>query len=473
MTKRVFVFDDAGRSGTRALGGPVPERAGRGPQLGTRPAPPPLRGPGALASASARSSTRCGRRSPSSRATSSGSTSAAPPGCSTRSRARSSARTGRCSSCSSSGRRCSTCSREALDPRRPFVRVGHELDDPALRELALVGALRAREPHARPVSLIGPMRMDYEKAIGPSARRRPSSRGSSRSSTGRTDARRRHRLRSIDGDHRARLLRAARRRARRDRGARSRRRSARSRASCTPTSPTPPTRRSASGRSSRPTRCSPSPRRASSTTASATRAAQRRLRADRASTSATSATSSRRSSATTSSASAAGARGAARGADVAAEIEIELVEAARGVKRDVPFQVAVACSTCGGNGAEPGTAPVDVPDVRRQPAGFSRSRARVFGQFVRTQTCPRCGGAGRIVEHPARTATARAASIEERTLDGRDPARDPRRPAHPAQRRGARRAARRPRRRPLRARPRAAAIRASCARATTSSRPST
>jgi len=43
----------------------------------------------------------------------------------------------------------------------------------------------------------------------------------------------------------------------------------------------------------------------------------------------------------------------ARGADVASEVEIELVEAARGVKRDVPFQVAVDCARCGGNGAEP------------------------------------------------------------------------------------------------------------------------
>ena len=29
---------------------------------------------------------------------------------------------------------------EALDPRRPFVRVGEELEHPALRDLALVGA---------------------------------------------------------------------------------------------------------------------------------------------------------------------------------------------------------------------------------------------------------------------------------------------------------------------------------------------
>jgi heat-inducible transcriptional repressor len=55
---------------------------------------------------------------------------------------------------------------EALDPRRPFVRVGPELDHPALRDLALVGAsygLTTRTLGA--VTLLGPVRMDYEKAL--------------------------------------------------------------------------------------------------------------------------------------------------------------------------------------------------------------------------------------------------------------------------------------------------------------------
>jgi heat-inducible transcriptional repressor len=55
---------------------------------------------------------------------------------------------------------------QALDPRRPFVRVGVELENPALRELALVGAsygLTNRTLGA--VTLLGPVRMDYEKAL--------------------------------------------------------------------------------------------------------------------------------------------------------------------------------------------------------------------------------------------------------------------------------------------------------------------
>jgi heat-inducible transcriptional repressor len=53
-----------------------------------------------------------------------------------------------------------------LHSPRTFVRVGGELEDPALRDVALVGAgygIRTRTLGS--VSLLGPVRMDYEKAI--------------------------------------------------------------------------------------------------------------------------------------------------------------------------------------------------------------------------------------------------------------------------------------------------------------------
>jgi heat-inducible transcriptional repressor len=55
---------------------------------------------------------------------------------------------------------------DALERNRPFVRVGEELEHPALSRLALVGAPYglASQPLGA-VSLLGPVRMDYEKAI--------------------------------------------------------------------------------------------------------------------------------------------------------------------------------------------------------------------------------------------------------------------------------------------------------------------
>ena len=105
-----------------------------------------------------------------------------------------------------------------------------------------------------------------------------------------------------------------------------------------------------------------------------------------------------------------------RGADVAAQIDIDLVEAASGTTRHVPFPVTVPCTTCHGSGAEPGTEPVACPTCGG--AGRLEHVSRTpFGEFVRTQTCAQCGGLGRIVEHPCRECAGTGRIVEERTLD--------------------------------------------------------
>ena len=54
----------------------------------------------------------------------------------------------------------------AIDPRRPFVRVGDELGNPALQQLSLVGSAYGLSTRTLgTVSLLGPQRMDYERAI--------------------------------------------------------------------------------------------------------------------------------------------------------------------------------------------------------------------------------------------------------------------------------------------------------------------
>ena len=54
----------------------------------------------------------------------------------------------------------------ALDSRHPFVRVGDELANPALQQLSLVGSTYGLSTRTLgTVSLLGPQRMDYERAI--------------------------------------------------------------------------------------------------------------------------------------------------------------------------------------------------------------------------------------------------------------------------------------------------------------------
>ena len=55
---------------------------------------------------------------------------------------------------------------QELAPNRPFVRVGEELEDPALLDVALVGAsYGVTNRILGTVSLLGPLRMDYATAI--------------------------------------------------------------------------------------------------------------------------------------------------------------------------------------------------------------------------------------------------------------------------------------------------------------------
>jgi molecular chaperone DnaJ len=112
----------------------------------------------------------------------------------------------------------------------------------------------------------------------------------------------------------------------------------------------------------------------------------------------------------------AGRAGRARGADIAAQVEIDLVDAAHGTVREVPFSVAVGCPRCQGDGAEPGTRVTACPEC----GGTGRVRhvsRSVFGEFVRTQTCSTCSGSGRHVEHPCEQCHGAGRVLEERTLE--------------------------------------------------------
>jgi molecular chaperone DnaJ len=41
----------------------------------------------------------------------------------------------------------------------------------------------------------------------------------------------------------------------------------------------------------------------------------------------------------------------------------------------------------------------------------------VFGEFIRTQTCPQCGGSGRVIAHPCGDCGGAGRVVEERTLE--------------------------------------------------------
>jgi molecular chaperone DnaJ len=111
-----------------------------------------------------------------------------------------------------------------------------------------------------------------------------------------------------------------------------------------------------------------------------------------------------------------GGGGRSRGADVGATVEIELIEAAAGVTRDIPFELAVTCAHCGGGGAEPGSEVTTCPTCGGAGRLQQVSRS-VFGEFVRTSACVACSGSGRRIETPCVECQGAGRTLEEQRLD--------------------------------------------------------
>jgi molecular chaperone DnaJ len=114
-------------------------------------------------------------------------------------------------------------------------------------------------------------------------------------------------------------------------------------------------------------------------------------------------------------------RGPARGPDLVAQVEIDLADVVRGTTFDVHVHAARTCVPCGGTGAAPGTSPITCPSC----AGVGRVQQvtrTILGQMVRTGTCPRCDGAGTIVETPCERCGGDGRTIEDAPLELEVPA---------------------------------------------------
>ena len=109
--------------------------------------------------------------------------------------------------------------------------------------------------------------------------------------------------------------------------------------------------------------------------------------------------------------------GPARGQDLRYDLEISLEQAYAGAEVEVKIPAAMACETCEGTGAKPGTSATTCVAC----AGAGRVR-RNQGFFQVETTCPRCGGAGRVVLEPCKTCAGHGQVRRERVLQVRIPA---------------------------------------------------
>jgi molecular chaperone DnaJ len=106
-----------------------------------------------------------------------------------------------------------------------------------------------------------------------------------------------------------------------------------------------------------------------------------------------------------------GRRGPARGADIETQVVLTLLEASTGVKKDIQVARRVACVTCKGSGAAPGTE----PEVCQQCGG--RGQVMHSQGFLMIQTtCPVCRGEGRVIRKPCPTCDGNGFERQEDAL---------------------------------------------------------
>jgi molecular chaperone DnaJ len=90
-----------------------------------------------------------------------------------------------------------------------------------------------------------------------------------------------------------------------------------------------------------------------------------------------------------------GRSGPRRGRDLQYTLSITLEDAARGLERSIRIPRHETCDVCSGSGAKPGTEP--------EPCGTCGGNGQVMfrrGFLSVAQTCPACGGGGRVNRNP-------------------------------------------------------------------------
>jgi molecular chaperone DnaJ len=110
-----------------------------------------------------------------------------------------------------------------------------------------------------------------------------------------------------------------------------------------------------------------------------------------------------------------------RGRSLQLAIDVSLREAAQGAKKKVKINKQVACETCAGSGAAPGSRPVTCTQCR----GIGRVRTvrqSLLGQMMTEAECPRCHGKGTMIENPCGDCRGTGTVRGEETIEIKVPA---------------------------------------------------
>lgn len=106
-----------------------------------------------------------------------------------------------------------------------------------------------------------------------------------------------------------------------------------------------------------------------------------------------------------------------RGNDLRYSLDLRLEDAIHGSEVQIRVPTLVACKTCSGTGAKPGTS----PSTCSACGGHGQVRMQQ-GFFSIQQTCPKCRGSGREITSPCTTCNGSGRAQETKTLSVKVPA---------------------------------------------------
>ncbi|MEZ0578955.1 molecular chaperone DnaJ [Nocardioides sp. MH1] len=110
-----------------------------------------------------------------------------------------------------------------------------------------------------------------------------------------------------------------------------------------------------------------------------------------------------------------------RGQDALIRLEVDLAEAAFGVSRELKVDTAMRCTTCGGDGAAPGSEPVACETCHGQ-GEVAHVQRSFLGEIRTLRPCPACRGFGTIIPDPCRECAGDGRVRSRRTLTVKIPA---------------------------------------------------
>ena len=91
--------------------------------------------------------------------------------------------------------------------------------------------------------------------------------------------------------------------------------------------------------------------------------------------------------------------GPVKGADLKTTVDITFEESFLGTEKEVVISRNETCTTCGGNGAKPGTV-IDKCNVCNGTGQVRQIQNTILGQMQTTRTCSNCNGTGKVIKQP-------------------------------------------------------------------------